>query len=244
MTSKTILAIDASADACSVALQVNGEQSSLVNNEARAHAQSLLPLVDQILSESSILLNDVDAIAVVHGPGSFTGIRIAISVAQGLAYGAKLPVVCLSSLEVMAVTATGSEAFTANPESIIVPALDARMGEVYWAAFALQGGQLYTIDGPAVAGFHSFAQDLDGLARKAPLICAGNGYQVDGLDISPSTLENVIEKDVACTPSASGLLAALDMCEGQVFSACDLEPLYLRNEVAWKKRKRLRESTD
>jgi len=142
-------------------------------------------------------LPKLNYIALVNGPGSFTGIRIAISVVQGLAYGANLPIFCMSSLVTMAEQQRAS-----HPNAYVVSALDARMGEVYWATYDLTdkvraNASPAELSPPSVLPTESFGQSISDLLAFEP--------------------------------------AEQDFC-----SAEQVEPLYLRNEVAWKKRKRIR----
>jgi len=97
-----LLAIETSANLCSVALMHDREISEIVVSEPRGHTRHLLPAIDRLLIDAGLALRRLDAIAVTTGPGSFTGLRIGIGVAQGLAYGADLPVVPLSSLATLA----------------------------------------------------------------------------------------------------------------------------------------------
>jgi tRNA threonylcarbamoyladenosine biosynthesis protein TsaB len=125
-----LLALDAAADACSVALQFDGRSYERAAGPARAQAADLLPLVDAVLADAHAALRDLDALVVGRGPGAFTGVRLAIGVAQGLALGAGLSVVPVSDLAMLAQTAAARHACAR-----FVVCMDARMDEVYWAAY-------------------------------------------------------------------------------------------------------------
>lgn len=125
-----ILAIDSSTEACSVALQIEGQIISRYQLAPRRHAELLLPMVDSVLKEGEIELDCLDAIACCVGPGAFTGLRIAISVAQGLAYAVKLPCIAISSLQIMA-----AEAFAGGDFRYCLASIDARMQEVYFSVY-------------------------------------------------------------------------------------------------------------
>lgn len=125
-----LLAIDTATEACSVAINIDGEIVERHTIEPRSHASQLLPMVDELLAEAGVTLNGLDAIAFDRGPGSFTGIRIGTSVVQGLAFGAELPVLPVSSL---AILAQGCLDKVDEPQ--LVTMLDARMDEIYWATF-------------------------------------------------------------------------------------------------------------
>jgi len=121
-----ILAIETAGPGCSVALYINGETSFLEENAQNKHTANLLPMVNKLLAKSGFKLNELDAVAVDAGPGSFTGLRIGAGVAQGLAYAANLPVINISSLQAMALKADAK---------YVAVALDARMQEIYFAGY-------------------------------------------------------------------------------------------------------------
>lgn len=123
-----ILALDTATEACSAALLRDGSVYERHSIAPRRHAQLILPMVDGVLAEAGLGLNDLDAIAFGRGPGAFTGVRIAAGVTQGLALGAGLPVIPISSLAALAQPAL-------NNAGVILPAIDARMGEIYWATY-------------------------------------------------------------------------------------------------------------
>lgn len=242
--SQTVLAIDASSEGCSVALSRNGHISERISNEPRSHAQRLLPMVDELLAESDVALKQLDYLALVNGPGSFTGVRIALSVAQGLAYGAGLPIFCLSSLLTMA----QQKRSELEAGRVVISALDARMGELYWAAFDFDETkkQISTLVKPMVSGIDTFQKELDLLTQRVTgspeLIGLGDGFTLNELSELDLGVFKIIEQDVK--PSASALIALaqdLQPSAGDFVSAESVEPLYLRNEVAWKKRERIRQ---
>nr|VFK45296.1 MAG: tRNA threonylcarbamoyladenosine biosynthesis protein TsaB [Candidatus Kentron sp. TC] len=134
---KSILAIDTSGDACSVALYRDGEYMVSHRLAPRRHAEILLPEIKMLLSQAGLFLRDLDGLAFGRGPGAFTGIRIATGVIQGLAFGADLPVVPVSSLQALA-----QGAWREHKARHILTALDARMGEVYWGAYRMDIGDL------------------------------------------------------------------------------------------------------
>ncbi len=128
--STRILAIDTATEACSVALWNNGEVQALFELCPREHTQRILPMVQQILASSGLSLQQLDALAFGRGPGSFTGVRIGIGIGQGLALGANLPMIGVSTLQTMA-----QGAFRLTGATRVLAAIDARMGEVYWGEF-------------------------------------------------------------------------------------------------------------
>ena len=120
------LAIDASTEACSVAVQYNGKVYSEYELCPQSHSLRLLPMVDAILKQAGCKLKDLDGLIYGQGPGSFTGVRIGIGVAQGLAFSAELPVVGVSTMQAMA-----QQAYQLNQSTSVLVAIDARMSEVY-----------------------------------------------------------------------------------------------------------------
>uniref|UniRef100_UPI003F7C98B7 tRNA (adenosine(37)-N6)-threonylcarbamoyltransferase complex dimerization subunit type 1 TsaB n=1 Tax=Actinobacillus pleuropneumoniae TaxID=715 RepID=UPI003F7C98B7 len=126
----TILAIDTATEACSVALQHNGKLTSLDELSPRTHTQRILPMIDELLAQANISIKQVDALVFGRGPGSFTGVRVGVGIAQGLAMGANLPVVPISNLLAMA-----QAAYEQTGATNVVALIDARMNEIYFAQY-------------------------------------------------------------------------------------------------------------
>lgn len=267
-----LLAFDAATDVCSVAID-NGTQRWLRDSDTpRSHAQMLLPYIDELISESQVPLNSLNAIALTHGPGSFTGIRIALSIAQGLSYASNVPLIPVSSLDALAYTFLHASNDTAlNSGDCVITAFDARMNEVYWAAHRYIDGQLLQIHAPSICGVDDFARvwrevlseyvDLEQKVSPAKEDSSSVVYALGHAWAIPILAEQarIDEMHVLANlfPSASGVLefvyaqinelSSVDSDEERILSiscaASDLEPLYLRNEVTWKKRERIRSST-
>ena len=126
-----LLALELSTEACSVALWVDGEVSERFEVAPRRHAELALPWAGQLLAEAGIARSQLDAIAIGRGPGAFTGVRLAIAIGQGIALALGRPMVAVSTLATLALPAGGPR---------VLAAIDARMGEVYSAAFELRDG--------------------------------------------------------------------------------------------------------
>ena len=138
-----ILAIDTSSAWCSVALSLTDSAPVIRHQKVSAGAsQLLLPWVEELLSEASIKLSDLDAIAIGVGPGAFTGVRLGVAAVQGLAIAASLPVLPVASLDAIASQLILTPGFIASGASSFVIAVDARMDEVYWAGYQVVANQL------------------------------------------------------------------------------------------------------
>lgn len=211
-----ILAIETSSEIASVALLHHGQ---LISHEAagvQTHSQTVLPMVQALLTQAELSLSDCDAIAFGAGPGSFTGVRTACGVAQGLAFGADLPVVSVVTLLSMA--AACREACNAADVLVV---LDARMDEVYWAQYRYQGGW-QVISAPTL----SAAADVRIVGTAT--VC-GNG-----LTAYPSAFEGWTGTLPEIAPHASYIarLAESEFLAGRTMKAHEAQPIYLRNKVA------------
>jgi tRNA threonylcarbamoyladenosine biosynthesis protein TsaB len=129
-----LLALDTATEACSAAVWIDGAVLERYELAPRRHAALILPMLQAVLAEAGLSMKQLDAIAVGRGPGAFTGVRIAIGIAQGIAFAADLPVAPISTLAALAL-GTARE----FGHSHIAAALDARMGEVYWGTYAATG---------------------------------------------------------------------------------------------------------
>jgi tRNA threonylcarbamoyladenosine biosynthesis protein TsaB len=228
-----ILALDASTDACSVALTIDGVTSEIFELAAKSHTQRLLPMVDEVLSVANCSLQDLDAIAYGRGPGSFTGLRICMGVVQGLAFGANLPVIPISTLQAMA---QGFVTECSDNSLPILVALDARMDEVYWGLFSAdkipQALSDEYVMKPADVCEQSIIQGLN-----KQFIAIGPGWHYADLQII--TPLKIVQN---AHPNAKDILAlAVEAFQqGKSISILDAQPVYLRDSVSWKKRERIR----
>lgn len=220
-----LLAIDTATERCSVALRMAGRVIERSTELPRAHADLVLPMVESVLQEGRVRLTELDGIAYGRGPGAFTGVRIAVGVVQGLAFGAGLQTVGISNLAAVAQQ-------VAQPDDRVLVCMDARMEQVYWSSFArLPGSELVTplaaerVDAPdavtdgdygtlAGTGFKAYAALTSRLARSGRVV------------------------HEAALPRASdiALLAEAEFRAGRARPAAEAEPVYIRDQVAHVKR--------
>ena len=223
---KTILAIETSTERCSVALLHHGQVTERAIEGAKRHAQSVLVFVDALLSDAGVAKTQLDAVAFGRGPGAFTGVRLAVAVAQGFAYALDIPALPVSTL-----AATAFDAFTIAPELQARPllvALDARMGEVYAGRFTFQtaaksAGIVLAVDEERVC-------KPDMLVMHACEASVGSGALCYAEKFNPQLGINAV-------PRASAI--ALLSRSSQPVIAEHALPVYLRDHVALSIRERL-----
>lgn len=235
MKNVTLLALDTATEACSVALLRGGAKTHLAQFAQREHTKHILPMVDEILAQAGITLHQVDALVFGRGPGSFTGVRIGAGIAQGLAFGAELPVIPVSNLAAMA-----QAAYVQYQAENVLTAIDARMNEVYFAQWQAQKvrsdfGEFLDwqpiIDEQVCSPSNVIKQVAQQHHENAVL--AGTGWAA-----YPELNEANLGKATEITlPSALYMLdlALPKWFAGETISPLEIEPIYLRNEVTWKK---------
>lgn len=220
---RTILAIETSSELASVALLYQGQLLSEQAVGVQTHSQTLLPMVQKLLAEAGIALSQFDAVAFGAGPGSFTGVRTACGVAQGLAFGLDIPVVPVVTLKAMAHACR-----EANSTADVLVLLDARMEEVYWAQYRYADGWQTvsepTLSAPAVV-----------MASGNPIAC-GNALSVYATAFSSHSFLAGARPDIV--PHARDI-AKLAQAEFHPVAAHHAQPLYLRNKVAMTTAERL-----
>jgi tRNA threonylcarbamoyladenosine biosynthesis protein TsaB len=218
-----ILAIETSSNACSAALLINEEIIQCYELAPQQHAQLILPMVKKLLTDAALNLSQLDAIAFGCGPGSFTGIRIAASVAQSLAFGADLPVIPVSTLRVLA-----QGALTIWGANKVLAGVDARIDEIYFGVYEADNGLMQQ-------------QLEDGLYKPndLPLLSSGEWFGVgDAWEVYAETLKkhfgnNVLQIEARVYPQAKYVaeLAHYELLAGKVLAADKALPVYLRNKV-------------
>lgn len=223
-----LLAVETSSVACSAALLIDDIIEERFEIAPQQHTALILPMVDNLLKQAGLKLGDLDALAFGCGPGSFTGVRIAASVAQGLAFGAGLPVVPVSSLAALA-----QGAHRAHDATSVLTAADARMNEVYWAAYRLdQNGLMALQEDERVCTPEAVPVPESGL-----WLGAGSGWQSYGALLEARLGARLSGYQAECYPRARDVarLAQSAYAQGAAVSAEHALPVYLRNEVTWKK---------
>jgi len=222
-----ILAIETSTDACSAALLINNECHEQYELAPRQHTSVILSQVKLLLADAGLCFNQLDAIAFGCGPGAFTGLRIATGVAQGLAYGANLPVIPVSSLAALA-----QGTFRRYQVQSILVAQDARMNEVYWACYQIKN-ETANLLGEESLGQPSSVQ----LHFNGAWAGAGNGWH----EYKELMLKQTGRPEQGCFsdlyPRSEDIahLAKLYYLRGDVCSAEVAAPTYLRNQIVQKK---------
>jgi tRNA threonylcarbamoyladenosine biosynthesis protein TsaB len=217
-----ILALDTSTEHCTVALWRDGEVDARHEHVGQRHSLRLLPMIDGLLDRHGIDVKDLDGIAFGKGPGSFTGLRIACGVTQGLAFGSGLPVVGIVTLLALAETAQAAR---------VVCCMDARMGEIYHAAYSRAGADWTPVSEPSLCA-----------PRSAPVLPAGDwtgcgsGFSAHGdvLRQAYGGRLSAIMPDVFPHAREIARLAAREFEAGRAVAAEQALPLYVRDKVALK----------
>lgn len=244
------LALDASTEACSVALQVNGKTFSRYELCPQSHSLHLLPMIDAVLNEAGIKLAELDGLVFGQGPGSFTGVRIGVGVAQGLAFSANLPVVGVSSLQAMA-----QLAYIKHGQKQVIAAIDARMSEVYNGYFVLaEDNIMQAQQAEAVTPPEQLKEHLSSVVTR-PCYAVGTGWDAYAEKLSDHSVETTGEQagdyvgnqfsalktndgspDILFpTAEAMLIIGKVKLEQGQGVSAEDAQPVYVRDTVSWKK---------
>lgn len=228
-----LLGIDTSGPALSCAVVEDGKVVCLIAmNRALTHSETLMPAVDQALTAAGIACADLDAIAVVAGPGSFTGVRIGVCAAKGLAHAAGVPCARVHALETLAMNFYGFY-------GVCCPILDARRGQVYCAAYDMKNGLPEEILPPDALPLETFVEKLP---RDRRLMFLGDGVkvhaerigQIEGAGIAPPHLRD-LRADAAC--------ALAEARRDEWMEGAKLTPIYLRAPQAERERRAGRDHT-
>jgi len=238
-----ILAIDASTEACSVALTNNDDIQLRHQVAPRQHCDLILPMVDELLKTSQLKLSELSMLAVTVGPGAFTGVRISLSVVQGLAYASDKPVIAVSTLEVLAYGAAiqyfADNKATHQQSVKVAVAIDARMDEVYWGCFQVSLHQIDALCSAGVFAPENIKQEI--LASTTTetdfdfnenWLFAGSGWSAyeQRLHHALDLLHTVQVSPIL--PQADWLAKIAQDRQKCAIDPKDIQPLYLRDKVA------------
>lgn len=228
-----ILAIDTATEACSAALLWNDAVLTREQVAPQGHTRIILPMVSELLAEAGVSFKELDAIAFGRGPGSFTGVRIGIGAAQGLAYGANVPLIGVSTLQMLA-----QGAYRRQQTEKVIAAIDARMNEIYLGAFTLQDGRMQAVLDEVVIQPELVVNRLNTIKPKiAGAVAVGTGftsYTELAVNLGLPSMDNQIELNL---PWAQDMLAqaAAAYKAGEYCDPALATPVYLRDKVTWKK---------
>lgn len=217
-----ILCIDTSSQWCSVALKSAGEIYQKYQHGPRQQAGWLLAFIDEVLSQASLGRQDIQAIGVCVGPGSFTGVRVAIAMAQGLAYGLNCPVVAVSSLAAMA-----QGVYRQYQHQQVIVAIDARINEIYLSGYEFSQGRISRVLIPEQL---TKAKDVYFSADR-PFVAVGTGWEVYANDFSKEICPDEYYFDFALQAQDILPIAEDKLAREEVVSPSKLVPTYLRDKV-------------
>ena len=214
-----LLALETATEACSVALWLDGEVRERFEVAPRRHAELALPWAQALLADAGIARSQLDAIAVGRGPGAFTGVRLAIAIAQGIALALDRPIVGVSTLAALAMQGQGER---------VLAAIDARMGEVYLGAFE------HRADGMHLLGNEVVAKPGSAAIPEGSWVAVGTGFSAADGTLQQRLQGRLISADAKALPHAADVarLGAAAFMRGESVAAERMEPAYLRDNVA------------
>ncbi|WP_022939809.1 tRNA (adenosine(37)-N6)-threonylcarbamoyltransferase complex dimerization subunit type 1 TsaB [Psychromonas hadalis] len=238
-TKLNILCVDTSTEACSVAVLQHSDTEQVISEQfmlaPREHTTKILPTVEAVLADAGVALSDIDIVAYGRGPGSFTGVRIGISIAQGLAFGIEKSMVGVSTLQAMA-----QQAYKTEQVSDVYAAIDARMGEIYFAHYQLAGELMTLVNEEVVIKPALLLASELTVVENAALVGSGWGAYPELLDYfyeERNEGRNSARLLDIEFPSATYMLEQVinDVKQGLTVLPEHARPVYLRDKVTWKK---------
>ncbi|MDD5578860.1 MAG: tRNA (adenosine(37)-N6)-threonylcarbamoyltransferase complex dimerization subunit type 1 TsaB [Methylobacter sp.] len=225
-----LLAVETATEACSAALFIDGEIAERFELAPKEHTRLILPMIDSLMTEAGLEPHDLDALAFGCGPGSFTGVRIATGIIHGIAFGADLPVVPVSTLAAIA-----QDFFDTNDHNVAFTAMDARMGEIFWGVYQRnnQGYAELTGKESVTAAEMIEFPDLTGAG-------VGSGWGVYGQELMTRLAGRVNHYETDYLPRARAIarLGAQGFEQGLAVDVEHAMPVYLRDKVAKKESER------
>jgi tRNA threonylcarbamoyladenosine biosynthesis protein TsaB len=221
-----LLAIDTAAEACSAALLLDGELRERFTVQPRRHGALILEMMDTLLMEAGLRPADLDGLAFGRGPGAFTGVRIAVGVAQGVAFGAELPLVPVSTLAALA-----QGEFHRSGARRLLPAFDARMDELYWGVYEIGAAGLAVPRIPEQVA----SADRVPLPEDGGWLGLGSGWAAQGERLAARLGPRLAGSDPACCCHAADIarLGAAALRQGGGVTPAAGLPVYLRDRVTW-----------
>jgi len=231
-----LLAFETATEACSVAVYVDGEVRERFEIAPRRHAELALPWAEQLLADAGLSRSQLDAVALSRGPGAFTGVRLAIAIAQGIALALDRPLLPVSTLAVLAAQVpapavlAGEGGCDVGAPHAILAAIDARMGEVYTGTFVRQGEDLFATTEEAVIAPADYRLPGDAIGW----IGVGTGFAAAEGALATALQARLARMDAQALPHAADLarLAVQAWQRGEAIVPERVEPAYLRNNVA------------
>ncbi len=225
-----LLAVETSTEACSAALHIDGVVAERFEIAPREHTRLILPMIDSLMADAELKPQQLDALAFSRGPGSFTGVRISTGVIQGIAFGADLPVVPVSTLAAIA-----HHYFKNGESDCAFTAMDARMGEIFWAVYQKnQQGNAELIGEEAV----TLAENIIFPEQQGQGIGSAWGIYQQPLSDCLGKLLTGFELDHLPRASAIADLGVLGVANNQAVDVEKALPVYLRDKVAKKESER------
>jgi tRNA threonylcarbamoyladenosine biosynthesis protein TsaB len=225
-----LLAVETATEACSAALMIDGEITEHYSLTTNGHSKLILPMIDALLADAGLQPSDLDGLAFGCGPGSFTGVRIATGIIQGIAFALDLPVMPVSNLAALA-----QDFFDNNDENLVFVAMDARMNEIYWGVYQRNASGYAELLGKEAVLPASGIEfpDLSGVG-------IGSGWKVYSQILLTRLSHHVIRYEHDKLPRARAVarLGAQGFNQGLAVSVEQAMPVYLRDKVAKKESER------
>lgn len=225
-----ILAFDGTAKAATVAVSEDEKILGLYTvDNGLTQSELLLPMAENLLKSLKLKFSDIDIYATSVGPGSFTGVRIGVSLVKGLAFGRNVPCVSVSTIEALAENLSGLR-------GIIVPCMDARRGQVYSATFRCNGKEIERITEDRAIALSTLAEELK--QYDEPIYLSGDGYQVAKVALTNAgiKLEETPELLILENGASVAKVAKRKFDKGEFLSDSEISPLYLRMPQAERER--------
>ena len=222
-----IISIETSSDIASVALLHGGKVHTDSRDGFSTHSMTVLPMLQSLLTAEGLTLKDCDAIAFGCGPGSFTGLRTACGIVQGIAFSSGLPVIPVTTLEAMAESCRCQTGATE-----VLPVLDARMHEVYWGQYHYENGTWQAVTEPQLSA-------VSDIHPKGDVTFCGNALTAYAEDFAPVVTGFKQEPGIFPEAASIAILAETRFKAGNTVPVEAVQPLYLRNKVALKTAERM-----